>query len=211
MSSGLFITFEGGEGTGKSLQSRKLVEKLTAAGYSVLHTREPGGSEGAEEIRDLLVRGDVGKWDATTEMLLHFAARRDHLRRTVWPALKEGKIVISDRFADSTRAYQGYGHKDDLGKIETLYDLAVGDFKPDLTLILDIPVQIGLKRSFTRGGGEDRYERMGTEFHERLRAAYKDIAAHEPDRCALIDATGTIDEVEDLIWGAVEKRLKPKG
>ena len=193
---GRFISFEGGEGAGKSTQIRLLVDALAARGLDVIATREPGGSPGAEEIRRLLVSGDPGRWDGVTEALLHFAARRDHLVRTVWPALDAGRWVVTDRFADSTMAYQGYGHGLGREPIERLYAVAVGDFAPDLTLILDIPVEAGLDRTQGRTGGEDRYERMDREFHRRLRDGFLDIAAREPGRCVVIDAARPVEAVQ---------------
>ena len=153
--SGRFITLEGGEGAGKSTQIARLKAWLEGRGKTVVATREPGGSAGAEMIRKLLVEGPAERWDGQTEALLHFAARREHLRTTVWPALASGAWVVSDRFADSTRAYQGYGHGLDLATIERLYEVAVGDFRPDLTLILDLPIETGLPR----GGGPRRATR----------------------------------------------------
>ena len=207
MSKGRFITLEGGEGGGKSTQTFRLVERLRRIGLKAEATREPGGAEGAEMIRKLLVEGEPGRWDPQTELLLHFAARRDHLRRTVWPTLERGCWVICDRFADSTMAYQGYGHGLGREAVEALYRLTVGDFKPDLTLILDLPVEEGLKRAALRGG-ENRYERMGSDFHQRLRDGYLEIARREPKRCVLIDAGGTADQVADAIAATVRDRLK---
>jgi dTMP kinase len=204
---GQFITFEGGEGAGKSTQLKLLAEALGRAGIEVVTTREPGGSQGAEAIRALLVTGEVDRWDAHTEALLHSAARRDHLVKTVWPALERGAWVVCDRFADSTLAYQGYGHGLPKDFIIGLTRLAIGDFKPDLTLILDLPVAEGLKRAGGRGGAEDRYERMGLEFHERLRQGFLDIARHDPDRCAIVDATADLDGVHQAVMRAVKSRL----
>jgi dTMP kinase len=218
---GRFVTFEGGEGAGKSTQVRRLADALRAAGLPVRLTREPGGSPGAEEIRGLLVSGETGRWDALTEALLHSAARRDHLMRTVLPALDAGEWVLSDRFADSTMAYQGYGHGLGREAADTLYGLVAGPFRPDLTLILDVPVVIGLARAAGRaasggaapGGGaaggaaEDRYERMGPAFHERLREGFLDIARREPERCALIDAARDADAVAADVLSAVRARL----
>ena len=204
---GRFITFEGGEGAGKSTQLRLLAEGLRHAGLPVVTTREPGGSPGAEAIRALLVSGEVERWDGVTEALLHFAARRDHLVKTVWPALERGAWVISDRFADSTLAYQGFGHGLDPEVIAGLYRLAVGHFSPDLTLVLDLPVEKGLERAGSRGGAEDRYERMGLGFHQRLRQGFLGIAASNPMRCAVIDATRTPDQVRADIMATVRARL----
>ena len=207
MARGKFITFEGGEGAGKSTQIALLAEALTRANLSVYTTREPGGSPGAEEIRKLLVTGAPDRWDAMTEALLHFAARRDHLRTVVQPRLEAGDWVLSDRFADSTLAYQGYGHGLGQEAIARLYGLVVGDFAPDLTLILDVPVDVGLARASTRNDGEDRYERLGPDFHERLREGFHEIARREPARCTLIDSSGPVDRVQDAIRAAVAQRL----
>lgn len=207
MERGKFITFEGGEGAGKSTQLKMLADSLTLAGIEVVTTREPGGSAGAEAIRALLVTGETDRWDAQTEALLHTAARRDHLARTVWPALERGAWVVCDRFADSTLAYQGYGHGLSRDFILSLTRLAIGDFSPDLTLILDLPVEEGLKRAGRRGGAEDRYERMGTDFHERLRQGFLDIARNDSDRCAVIDAAASLDDVHQGILRAVKSRL----
>jgi dTMP kinase len=186
---------------------RLLTAALAGQGRDVLATREPGGATGAEEIRRLLVSGDPGRWDGVTEALLHFAARRDHLARTVWPALDAGRWVVSDRFADSTMAYQGYGHSLGRETIERLYAVAVGNFAPDLTLILDIPPEAGVKRAHARQDGEDRYERMDLSFHQRLRAGFLEIAALEPKRCVIIDASCSVDEVHAAILKAVADRL----
>lgn len=204
---GRFITFEGGEGAGKSTQIGLLAASLRARGLPVAMTREPGGAPGAEQIRQLLVAGDTGRWDPLTEVLLHFAARRDHLVRTVWPALEAGTWVLCDRFADSTLAYQGYGHGLPLATIDRLYELTVGPFAPDLTLVLDMPVDEGLKRAAGRGGADDRYERMGRDFHERLRQGFLTIASHHPERCVVIPAQGSKDDVQARILRTVDERL----
>jgi dTMP kinase len=203
---GRFITLEGGEGAGKSTQIAKLAERLRA-GREVVATREPGGSPGAEMIRKLLVEGPAERWDGTTEALLHFAARREHLRTTVWPALERGAWVISDRFADSTRAYQGWGHGLDLETLDRLYDVAVGVFRPDLTLILDLPVDTGLARATSRRGAETRYESLPRAFHERVRAGFLAIARNEPERCAVVDASQDSDTVAAAIARVVAERL----
>lgn len=204
---GRFITFEGGEGGGKSTHLRLLVERLRQEGHDVVATREPGGSPGAEDIRKLLVQGEPGRWDALTEALLHTAARRDHLRATVWPTLKSGRWVVSDRFADSTVAYQGVGHGLGIEQVAELQRIATGGFMPDLTIILDVPPEQGLKRAAGRGGGEDRYERMDLGFHQRLRQAFLDIAAAEPARCVVIDATQPVQAVHQAVLTAVWARL----
>jgi len=209
MADGRFITIEGGEGAGKSTQIRLLADWLRVRGIAVLATREPGGSPGAEAIRKLLVEGSADKWDGMTEALLHFAARRDHLRRTVWPALERGDWVISDRFADSTKAYQGYGHGLPLPTIDHLYEIAVGDFRPHLTVILDLPVDVGLSRAARRSGAETRYESMDIEFHRRLREGFLAIAQAEPQRCIVVDASGTLEAVQVAVRMAVIQRLRP--
>lgn len=207
MTRGKFITFEGGEGAGKSTQISLLAEALRDASQSVCQTREPGGSPGAEEIRQLLVTGKPDRWDATAEALLHFAARRDHLRNLIQPRIEAGDWVLSDRFADSTMAYQGYGHGLGRAAIEELHAMVVGDFTPDLTLILDVPVELGLARAVARQDGEDRYERLGRDFHQRLRDAFHEIARLEPARCVLIDATGTVESVQQAVRASVTERL----
>ena len=206
-SPGRFITLEGGEGAGKSTQIARLRAWLEGRGKTVAATREPGGSPGAEMIRKLLVEGPAERWDGVTEALLHFAARRDHLRTTVWPALKRGAWVISDRFADSTRAYQGYGHGLDLAMLERLYGVAVGDFRPDLTLVLDLPIDVGLARAAARRGAETRYESLPIEFHRRVKAGFLEIAKREPSRCVVIDAALDIDTLAATIARTVSDRL----
>lgn len=204
---GRFITLEGGEGAGKSTQIARLKDKLERLGHAVVATREPGGAPGAEMVRKLLVEGPAERWDGTTEALLHFAARRDHLRSTVWPALKRGAWVISDRFADSTVAYQGYGYGVDRLMLDKLYGIAVGDFRPDLTLILDLPVETGLGRAAARRGSETRYESLAVDFHGRVRAGFLEIATADPGRCVVIDATRDIEAVAAAIAAAVRVRL----
>lgn len=204
---GRFITLEGGEGGGKSTQARRLADWLRTAVGDVVLTREPGGSTGAEQIRGLLVDGDVRRWDPLSEALLHFAARRDHLVTTILPALARGAWVLSDRFADSTMAYQGYGHGVDRAALAELYRICVGALKPDLTLILDLPVEQGLARAAGRAAGEDRYERMDRDFHERLRRGFLAIAHSEPERCVVVDAAQDEDAVHAGIVAAVGARL----
>lgn len=204
---GRFITLEGGEGAGKSTQIARLRTFLEERGHKVLTTREPGGAPGAEMVRKLLVEGPAERWDGITEALLHFAARREHLRSTVWPALERGDWVVSDRFADSTVAYQGYGHGIDRKLLADLYAIAVGDFQPDLTLILDIPIEVGLSRAAARRGNETRYESLPREFHERVHQGFHEIAIADPRRCMTIDATGSIDQTAAAIAAAVVARL----
>lgn len=204
---GRFITFEGGEGTGKSTQVARLVERLRGRGLEVVQTREPGGSPGAEDIRAIALNGDPGRWSAATETLLMFAARSDHLERTIRPALAAGRWVVCDRFADSSRAYQGVGGGTPADFIEVLDAAIVGATQPDLTLVFDLPVQVGLERAFGRGLFETRFESKGLEFHERLRRGFLEIAAEHPERCVVIDADGDQDAVAARVEAAVEARL----
>jgi dTMP kinase len=183
------------------------VEGLRQAGHAALRTREPGGAPGAEEIRRLLVEGSPQRWDAETEALLMVAARRNHLVETVWPALERGDWVVSDRFADSTLAYQGYGRGLAREALAGLHALIAGNFKPDLTFVLDLPVNIGLSRASSRAGSETRFERMGRDFHERLRQGFREIARAEPQRCVLIDAAGEVAAVQQAIRAALHARL----
>ena len=210
MSRGRFITFEGGEGAGKSTQLARLVARLQAEGLEVTATREPGGSPGAEAIRRLVLNGEADRWSPVTETLLMYAARRDHIERVIRPALERGGWVVCDRFSDSTRAYQGAAGGVDAGLIAALERFIVGDVRPDLTLILDFPPEEGLRRAAGRGG-EMRFESKGGDFHERLREGFLAIAKSEPDRCAVIDAAGPIEAVEAAIWGAVKSRLAVHG
>ncbi len=207
MGKGKFVTFEGGEGAGKSTQAELLAGALEKSGLEVVLSREPGGSPGAEEIRQLLVHGETGRWAAASEALLHSAARADHLKKTVRPALLRGAWVICDRFADSTLAYQGYGQGMELQDIKTLTHLVVGDLEPDLTLILDLPVEEGLKRAAAREGGGDRYERMGEDFHVRLRDGFKAIAKGDPERCQMLDGTMEIAGLHAQIGRIVAKKF----
>ena len=207
MTHGRFITFEGGEGAGKSTQVARLVDRLRALEIEVVRTREPGGSTGAEEIRNIALNGDAGRWSPLTETLLMFAARSDHLEKTVRPALDAGAWVVCDRFADSSRAYQGAGGGTPAAFIETLDAAVVGDTQPDLTLIFDLPVEVGLERAFGRGLFETRFESKGLEFHARLRRRFLEIAQEKSDRCVIIDATGDVDTVAARVWAALEDRL----
>ncbi|MES1152650.1 MAG: dTMP kinase, partial [Dongia sp.] len=197
-----FITFEGGEGGGKSTQLRGLAEALRAAGQDVVTTREPGGAPGAEEIRRLLVEGEPGRWTPEAEALLHFAARAEHLDKVIRPALNAGKWVLCDRFADSTLAYQGYGQGVDLAWLKTLRKRVVGATEPGLTLVLDLPVETGLGRA----KAQQRYERMGAAFHARLRQGFLAIAKEEPARCVLVDAARPIEAVAGDVTAALAKR-----
>jgi len=204
---GRFITLEGGEGTGKSTQVKRLAAALGKHGITVLTTREPGGSTGAEEIRKLMVEGEPGRWNAITETLLAYAARADHIARTIGPALAAGGWVISDRFSDSTFAYQGAGRGVDRETIRRIDSAVLDDFSPDLTLVLDLEVSLGLERANARASAENRFEKFGIEFHERLRQAFLDIAKRFPDRCRVIDASGSEDAVAERIFAAVRKRF----
>jgi dTMP kinase len=204
---GRFISLEGGEGAGKSTQISRLVDRLNASGVEAVATREPGGSAGAEATRALLVSGEIDRWSAMTETLLMYAARRDHIERLIRPALLRGAWVVCDRFADSTRAYQGGAGGAPAALIEALEAHLLEDTRPDLTLILDLPAAVGLERAQRRGGAEARFEAKGLPFHERLREAYLAIAAAEPDRCVVIDAQSSIETVADQAWAAVQPLL----
>ena len=195
MTEGRFITFEGGEGAGKSTQLNRLRDALKQAGVDVVRTREPGGSPAAEEIRTMLVSRETHCWAPETELLLHCAARFEHVASVVNPALTRGAWVVCDRFLDSTVAYQGYGHGLGTDMVDQLHQMLFGAFQPDLTLILDIPVDVGLERTQVRGSSEDRYERMEIEFHERLRFGFLKIAEQNSDRCAVLDAAKDEDHV----------------
>ena len=212
---GVFITFEGGDGTGKSTQVKKLVADLTARGLPVVATREPGGTPQAERIRNLLLQRDSGNFDPLTEVLLLMAARREHLQNLIEPALARGEWVISDRFVDSSRAFQGAGMGIDRAVIDQVYGLIAGDRTPDLTFMFDIDPAEGLARSgrqkaaavSTAEGTEDRYERMGLPFHTRLREGFLAIAHEEPQRCVLIDASQSIENVTAQVMAEIERRF----
>ena len=211
MARGRFITFEGGEGAGKSTQVGRLAARLTAEGREVVTTREPGGSPGAESIRELVLTGSADRWSPATETLLMYAARRDHIERVIRPALERGAWVICDRFADSTRAYQGAAGGVDPKFISALETYILEGTRPDLTLVFDLPADVGLDRAHARAGAEMRFESKGTAFHERLREGFRAIADSEPERCALIDATAPMDAVEAAVWAAVSERLTVHG
>lgn len=204
---GKFITFEGGEGSGKSTQIGFLTEALKAYGLEVVRTREPGGTPGGEKIRSLLVNGDTDLWRPLSEALLNYAARFEHVSRVIVPALERGAWVLSDRFSDSTLAYQGYAHALDRETIARLHRLVLGPFEPDLTLIMDIPVDVGLARARARGDGEDRYERMDEAFHHRLRDGFLDIARKNIARCAIIDGEPGVGDVQRAIRAVVQSRF----
>ena len=210
---GKFITFEGGEGSGKSTQVKLLAAYLQNKGADVLTTKEPGGTPEGKILRELLVTGDKDKFDAITECLLYYADRRNHLTKLVWPAIKEGKWVISDRFADSTEAYQYYGYNKrvDYKTLENMYKIVAGDFKPDLTLILDIDPEVGMRRSFAKAQEmevkELRFESRQLEFHQNLRQGFLAIAKREPKRCVVLNADKDIETLHREIVEVVQNRL----
>lgn len=209
MRRGKFISLEGGEGAGKSTQAARLVERLQARGLEVVRTREPGGSPGAESIRGLVVSGEGDAWSARTELLLMYAARSDHLERTIRPALEAGRWVVCDRFADSSRVYQGAGGGVEPALIEAIDAAVVGDDQPDLTLVFDLPVETGLERALGRGAFETRFESKGLDYHRRLRDGFAAVARAHPERCLMIDASGDADIVAERVWAGVEARLRP--
>ncbi len=208
---GRFITLEGGEGAGKSTQAQRLADHLQSLGLRVLLTREPGGSPGAEIIRQVLLSGAAKPLGAETEAVLFAAAREDHVKCAIEPALAAGKWVVCDRFADSTRVYQGTVGKVDARFIRGLERISIGELLPDMTLILDLPVEEGLKRLAERRGKAkpDRFEAEDPEFHKRLRDAYLALARQEPERCVVIDANRSIRRIAKEIWSVVESRLDP--
>lgn len=209
---GKFITFEGGEGTGKSTQAAMLGRQLESFGIPAQITREPGGSPGAEIIRHVLLSGAAKPLGADVEAMLFAAARDDHVRCTILPALECGKWVICDRFADSTRVYQGILGNVDQRIIKSLERVSIGDLAPDLTVILDVPVSLSVGRARQRRGSSepDRFEAENAEFHEQLRKGFLDIAAKEPDRCVVIDAGPASEEVASAVWTTVQSRLHPE-
>ncbi|MBR2299848.1 MAG: dTMP kinase [Alphaproteobacteria bacterium] len=208
-----FITFEGGEGSGKSTQISLLCEYLKGKGVDVVVTKEPGGTQIGVELRRLLVQGSIDKMDANAEALLFFADRRIHMTQLVWPALENGQWVVSDRFADSTTAYQYYAYNKRLSKedIDMLYQFAVGNFKPDLTIILDIDPKVGLARSFKKAEGmktkETRNENRVLEFHQNLRQGYLEIAKNEPNRCVVLNADQTVVALHQEILAVIKERF----
>lgn len=205
-----FITLEGGDGSGKSTQIKLLVAALKQRGIDALATREPGGSKGAEEIRKLVLTGEPGRWDVMTETLLMFAARSDNVAKAIKPALAAQTWVICDRFTDSTYAYQGAGGGLARETIRRMETLVLGDFRPDLTLILDIPTDVGIARTHGRANDETRFEKFNIEFHNRLRQAYLAIARRDPERCVVVDASGDSDAIARTIWNTVAKRFRLK-
>lgn len=199
----MFITFEGGEGAGKSTQAHLLAEAMTAAGRTVLCTREPGGAPGAEVLRSLLL-SRAHDWSPPAEVYLHFAARAEHVARAIQPALARGAVVISDRFADSTMAYQGYGLGADRALIATLSRLL--PVRPDLTVVLEVAPAVAANRMAGRPRALDRYEAMGPAFHARVAEGFAAIAAAEPDRCAVVSADGGVDDVHRAVLAVVRSR-----
>ena len=206
---GRFITFEGGEGSGKSTQIKALAQRLDAAKLRAIVTREPGGSPGAEIIRHLVLSGMGKLLGADAETLLFAAARDDHVRSVIKPALNQGVWVLCDRFSDSTRAYQGSLGNVAPAVLNAMERVTIGDLKPDLTIILDVPVEVGMQRTAARrgSGAPDRFEAEDIKFHQQLRDAYRQIAAAEPQRCVLIDADADTATVAAAVWAAVRDRL----
>jgi len=204
---GRFITFEGGEGSGKSTQAKRLAERLKLRGHDVVLTREPGGSPGAEAIRHLLLNGIAKPLGPEAETFMFAAARDDHVRTLIRPSLDRGAWVISDRFIDSTRVYQGSLGNVDQRLIRALERLVASDAVPDLTLVLDVPPEIGLQRAEGRGADADRFEAEHIEYHRLLREAYREIADREPERCVLIDGTASADAIAVRIWMLVSERF----
>ena len=205
MTTGRFLSLEGGEGAGKSTQARALAAALETHGIDAIVTREPGGSEGAEAIRALLMHGDATRWSARTEALLFAAARADHVEKVIRPALDAGLIVVCDRFTDSTLAYQGYGAGGDPAVIAALSGMIA--LRPRLTLVLEVPPEVAALRRAARGGAGDRYEALGADFHRRVVAGFRAIAAAEPERCVIVPGDGTPESVHAAIWAAVTGRL----
>lgn len=205
---GKFITLEGGEGAGKSTLIEGLSKAITAKGLEVIKTREPGGTPGAEAIRELLVNGPVDRWSPAAEALLFYAARVDHIERVIRPAIDRGAWVLCDRFADSTRAYQGAAGGIEPERLATLHRASLGDFEPDLTLIVDVDPDVGLQRTWDRGEEETRFEAKSRAFHARLREGFLDIAKRNPDRCAVIDGSQAAEEVLEAALAVVHDRLE---
>lgn len=201
-----FISFEGIDGSGKSTQCRMLADGLRAQGRDVVLTREPGGSPGAEDIRRLVLEGDPDRWSAETELLLFTAARRDHLERTIRPALAAGKLVICDRFADSTRMYQGLRGPGLRAQVDALHDLMIG-VEPDLTVLIDMDPTTGLSRALGRNGGEERFETFGADLQQQMRAGFLELAARHPDRIVIVNGAQAIDAVAAEVRAVVEPRL----
>ena len=203
---GVFLSFEGIDGSGKSTQARLLAEALRARGLTVTLTREPGGSAGAEEIRRLVLEGAADRWSTETELLLFTAARRDHLEKTIRPALARGEVVICDRFADSSRIYQGLTRGDLRATVDSLHSLMIG-VEPDLTFLIDIDPSLGLRRAIARAGSEMRFEGMGLGFLEKARAGFLALATAAPQRFRIIDGTGAAEDVAQAVTTAALAHL----
>lgn len=201
-----FITLEGGEGAGKSTQIKLLSQRLAAQSIHHITTREPGGTPEAEKIRELILTGAGDRWDPVTELLLMFASRREHCRRVIWPALENAQWVISDRFTDSTMAYQGYAQGTGRAAVEQIQAVTLHQFAPDLTIILDVPVEDGSARVRARGKG-NRMDDMDAAWHQAVRDAFLDIARREPDRCVVINAAAPPDAVAETLWQVVRERF----
>lgn len=213
MTKGCLITIEGGDGAGKSSQISMLQEWLTSQNITALTTREPGGTEGAEAIRTMVLTGKDEKWDDVTEALLFFAARRDHLQKLIWPTLDKGQWVISDRFVHSSYAYQGYGRGMEMDILKTLYKIVANGFKPDLTIVLDIDPEIGLARTGGRHGQaakENRFEGVDLSFHQKLRNGFLEMASQDPEHFAVISAQQSIEDVHQDIIKTIQSRLLDK-
>lgn len=214
---GVFVTFEGGEGAGKSTQIRRLASSLKDAGHDVLVTREPGGSPGAEAVRHVLLSGGAESFGVRMEAMLFAAARNDHVEQIIRPALNEGRVVLCDRFIDSSRVYQGITGNLDVAFVDSLEEIAIDGVRPDMTIILDLPAEIGLTRARKRGeaegatGGPDRFEKEEVDVHEKRRQAFLEIAESSPDRCRVFDAQQSEDEVADAILEAVSELMAKRG
>ena len=202
-----FITFEGGEGSGKSTQIDFLSDFLKKKGAKVLSTREPGGTPSAEIIRDLVTKGDPNKWTPLTESLLMWASRTEHVEKLIRPSLEDGKWVLCDRFYHSTYAYQGIGHNLGIEKMQAIKNIVLGDFKPDLTFVLDIDPFVGIERTKKRNSGEDRFEKMNIDFHNKLRHAFIEISKEDPHRFVLIDGELDINSIFEIISNEVMNRF----
>ena len=206
----LFITFEGGDGSGKSTQVNLLKDYLDNLNFETIKTREPGGTPSAEILRDLLTTGEVEKWTPMSEALLMWAARYEHLIQVIEPALNSGKNVICDRFYDSTYAYQGVAHNLGIDKMEKLKKIIIGDIEPDITFVLDIDPKVGLKRSLDRSNQENRFESYNIDFHNKIRSAFLEIAKKNKNRCVVVDASLNEQEINNLIITVIDNLITDK-